>query len=156
MKRRRAGSMRLPAYNSSISLVIPLDGNSPFYPEYIMVFMEFLREFTGMLELIVIDNGIDERTFRTITIYSRLLERAYSNVRIRILRSTGRFGVAESINYGIRMALGEKVVVILLGRRKNGYKKMFMECLEEFFWIGNIYFVSKFPSIYYLRKITVS
>ena len=158
MQKYHVKEMVSKGYYSSISLVIPLDGNSPFYAEYMTVLMEFLRKFRGILELIIIDSGINEGALRAIWIYSRLLKKIDPKVRIRILRTTGRIRVTESISYGLRIALGEKVIVVLLDYKRNGYRKKVMRLLSEaqFFLTRNIYLISDFPSVSYLQKVIMS
>jgi len=151
-------SGRQNSFYSSISFVIPLERDTPFYVDYMIVLMEFLKRFRGLCELIIIDNGAKEGLLKIIWLYTRLFNRIGSRLRVKFLRNTFNLGIAESVRCGLNMSLGGKVIFILLDHKGKAYERFLKDNINgnEVFSMAEVYFLSGFPSVDYLESIVSS
>ena len=140
-----------------VSFVIPLRKNTPFYIDYMIVLLEFLKRFRGLCELIIIDNGVNEGLLKMIWLYIRLFRKSGFRVKVRFLRNTVDLGIVDSVKYGLNMSLGEKVIFILLDLETK-YGKNPEELLREIevFSSAEVHFLSDFPSVSYLESLVSS
>jgi glycosyltransferase involved in cell wall biosynthesis len=107
--RKREG--RKMMQNHSISIVIPFLNEEKSFPTFLAALTEMTTENDNNFEVIFVDNGSHDRSFKFVADYIKELKPKPSENRFLLLSETAR-GKGRAVRKGIQKSSGDYVVII--------------------------------------------
>ena len=109
---RHSAKRRLMDFYPMISFVVPAYNEEKTLPKCIDSLFRCANEYSGLAEIIVIDDGSNDNTYEVAFANIHLNMQRYSNVRGRVVRHMVNLGKVEALRTGANRALGQMVAVV--------------------------------------------
>ncbi len=95
-----------------VSFVVPAFNEEKLLPRCIDSLFACAKEYPGLVEVIVVDDGSDDNSYEVAFASIHLNMRCHPLVKGRVVRHTANLGKAEVLRTGLNRALGQYVAIV--------------------------------------------